>query len=77
MKNAEFLGALEEALEVPAGTIKPEVSLDALGCWDSMAALVFMSLADQKLQLAISGADVQKCKTVQDLIGLLGNKIAD
>jgi acyl carrier protein len=77
MKNKEFLGALEEALEVPEGTLKPEATLDALGCWDSMAALVFMSLADQKLQLAISAADLQKCQTVQDLLGLLGNKITD
>jgi acyl carrier protein len=75
MKTEEFLGALEEAWEVPAGTLKPGDSLDSLGCWDSMAALVFMSLADQKLEVAISGSDVQKCQKVQDLIGLLGNRI--
>jgi acyl carrier protein len=77
MKTTEFLGALEEAWEAPVGTLKLGDSLDSLGCWDSMAALVFMSLADQKLQIAISGAEVQKCKTVQDLVGLLGASVTN
>lgn len=77
MKREEFLAELEEAWEAPAGSLKPTDPLRSLGCWNSMAALVFMSLADQKLQIEIGGADVQKCTTVQDLIGLLGNKISD
>jgi len=76
MNTAEFLGAFEEALEVPAGTIHVDDLLVALGCWDSMAALTFMSLADQKLQVTVSGGQLQECKTVRDLVGRLGDKIA-
>ena len=75
MNTAEFLSAFEEALEVPAGTIHMEDSLAALGCWDSMAALTFMALADQRLQVTVSGGQLQECRTVRDLVGLLGDKI--
>ena len=75
MKAQEFLTALEEALEVPPGTIKPTDALKDLGCWDSMAALIFMALADQKLQVSVSGAEMQSCQTVPDLLSLLGSKI--
>jgi acyl carrier protein len=75
MRIEEFVGALEESWEVPAGTLRPEFPLHSLGCWDSMAALVFMSLADKRLKVNVSGAEVQECKTVQDLIDLVGNTV--
>lgn len=75
MNIEEFLGSLEDALEVQTGTIKPVGLLSELGCWDSMAALTFMALVDQKLSISVSGSQVQGCRTVQDLINLLGDKI--
>jgi acyl carrier protein len=77
MKTTEFLGALEEALEVPPGTIQVEDLLTETGCWDSMAALTFMSLADEKLLVTVSGGQLEECKSVRDLVGLLGDKLAD
>jgi len=76
MNTAEFLGAFEEALEVPPGTLHMDDSLAGLGYWDSMAALTFMALADQELQVSVTGEQLQKCRTVRDLVGLLGDKIA-
>ena len=75
MTKSEFLRALEEALEVPAGSISGSETLAELGCWDSMAALTFLSLADQKLEVTITGSQLQNCKTVSDLLGLLGDKL--
>jgi len=77
MKTHEYITALEDALEVKEGTIKPDLLLTELTCWDSMAALTFMALADQKLQVSVSGSQLQDCRTVRDLIGLLGDKIKD
>jgi serine acetyltransferase/acyl carrier protein len=77
MSTSEFLGALEEALEVPPGTIHVDDLLTDTGCWDSMAVLTFTLLADQKLQVTVSGGQLQECKSVRDLVGLLGDKLAD
>ena len=76
MNTSEFLGELEEALEVPAGTFRLDDLLAASGYWDSMAALTFMALADQRLDASVSGSQLKECKTVRDLVGLLGDKIA-
>lgn len=75
MNTSEFLGILEEALEVPPGTLHAEDSLSESGYWDSMAALAFMALADQELGVSISGEQLKKSRTVLDLVGLLGDKI--
>lgn len=75
MNTTEFLGLIEEALEVPAGTFHVEDSLKESGYWDSMAALTFMALADQELEMSISGEQLKMCRTVRDLINLLGDKI--
>jgi acyl carrier protein len=77
MTAEDFLRQLEDALEVARGSIKLNDSLTDLGCWDSMAALTFMSVADQQLDVSVSGAQIQGCRSVKDLIGLLGNKIAN
>jgi acyl carrier protein len=76
MNTAEFLGLLEEGLELPAGTLRVEDVLKESGYWDSMAALTFMALADQELGMSISGEQLKKCRTIRDLVDLLGDKIA-
>ena len=75
MKSEQFLTDLENALEVQSGSIKLTDSINELGCWDSMAVLSFMALADEKLQVSVSAGDIPNCKTVKDLLGLLGDKI--
>ncbi len=75
MKDTDFLRALETALEIDAHSIAGDEPLDGVGWWDSMAALVFMSLADQELHVTVSGTQLQQCKTVPDLLQLLGDKL--
>jgi acyl carrier protein len=75
MNANDFLRNLEEALEVPKNSINANDALNNLESWDSMAALTFMSLADQKFQVMVSGAQLQNCRSVRDLLGLLGDKI--
>jgi hypothetical protein len=41
-----------------------------------MAALVFISLADEKTGVMVTGAQLQQCRGVPDLLGLLGDKLA-
>ena len=75
MTSAEFLRALENSLEIDSGKIKGDEILDQVGWWDSLGALTFMALADQELKVAIPGTQVQQCKSVPDLLALLGDKI--
>ena len=75
MTLEEFLRELEKEMEIDANSLDVSQALDDVESWDSMSALIFMALADEKLQVAVSGNQVAQCKTVGDLIGLLGDAI--
>ena len=75
MTASEFLRTLEEALEVEQSLLVGPEQLDDLECWDSMSALTFMALADEKLEVELSGEQVLNAKTVNDLLALLGDKL--
>jgi acyl carrier protein len=75
MTTSDFLRALESALELESGSIAGTESLSHLEWWDSLAALTFMAVADQELQVSISGGQLGNCKTIPDLLGLLGDKV--
>ena len=75
MSRSEFLGALEVELEKPEGSLDPSQLLAHVDGWDSMTALLFMALADSRLGLVLSGEQVAKAKTVNDLLALLGDRL--
>lgn len=77
MNIKQFLGLLEESLGVQHGSINLDDTLTASPYWDSMAALTFMSLADQQCHVSVSGEQVQRCVSMRDLIKLLGDKITE
>jgi len=76
MPKCEFLRLFEEALELEPNSISGEETLSAVGWWDSMASLVFMSVADEKCSVTITGAELAKCANVPDLLALLGDRIS-
>ena len=71
METSKKIELLEEMLEVDAGTITPDMSLDDIGEWDSMAALSFIVLMDEEFGKEINGEDIKKLKTVQDLLNIM------
>jgi acyl carrier protein len=73
--TTEFLRTLEQALEIDPGKITGQEALADTEWWDSMAALTFMAVADQELHVTISGAQLQQCKTVPQLLALLDGKL--
>lgn len=75
MTQEAFLRELEEALEIGANSLDEAKALQDVESWDSMSALIFMGLADEKLQVAVTGRQMAECKTVGDLIALLGDAI--
>lgn len=76
MTRQQFLRELEASLEIDAGTLARLQTLEDPTYWDSMSALTFMALADEKLQVTLSGDQVVRCKTVDELLALLGDRLA-
>lgn len=72
MTQAEFLAALEEMLELDAGTLVPDATLDSLDSWDSLAVISFIALVDEHFDRVVAGEDLAKAKTIADLLALTG-----
>ena len=75
MTRAECLRKLEEVMELDVGSLQGGEELQALG-WDSLKILEFLAFADEQFSLSIAPKDVARCKTVDDLIVLLGSHVA-
>ena len=75
MKKSEFLRAFEELLEIDAHSIDGTELLKDVAWWDSLAALVFIGLADEKLEVTVTGTQLQQCNSVPELLAVLGDKL--
>lgn len=77
MTRQEFLSALEEALMIDAGTLVEGLQLADLREWDSLGVVEFQSLADEKLGAEVPPQQITACQTVDELLGLVADKLAD
>lgn len=75
MTKQEFLHALEEAVGADKDSIRGDESLKDLDGWDSMAAISFIAMADERLGTLVEPAKLAACKTVSNLIALFPGKI--
>jgi acyl carrier protein len=75
MNKREFLSLLEEVIEADPGTIKGTETLEELA-WDSLSVLGFIAAMDEQFGLDISPKELSKCKTVSDLMALLGDRVS-
>uniref|UniRef100_Q01X45 Carrier domain-containing protein n=1 Tax=Solibacter usitatus (strain Ellin6076) TaxID=234267 RepID=Q01X45_SOLUE len=74
MTKSEMLRLIEDSLDLPAGTLHENQVLEELSSWDSMAAILFMGVADE-IGIPVSGDQIARSKTVGDLLSLLGDRI--
>jgi acyl carrier protein len=72
MTKQEFLRLLEGQLEVGEGSLNENQALADLEGWDSMAAVLFIALADERLGVSVVGNQIARAKTINDLLSLLG-----
>lgn len=70
MEVQEFLDRTAGILEVPSVT--PETDFRAGPLWDSLTAFALRVMIDQRCGRRISGADIEACKTVSDLMKVAG-----
>lgn len=76
MNKIQFLKAFNELLELEPDTIKGDEVLVSINSWDSLAVLGLIALVDQKFGLVLSPTEINNAKTVNDLVGLLGDRVA-
>ena len=67
--SEKFLKDLKKIINVKKKIIY-KTDLESIG-WDSMMALTFMGLADQKYKKKITANQLIKCKNIQNLIDLV------
>ena len=77
MTKQEFYSHLEQVLEADPGTVMGQESLRDLSGWNSLAVISFIAMVDSTLDISISARDIVGCKTVNDLLGLCGDKITN
>lgn len=75
MTKDQFLRTLESQLGMAPGQLNETQSLAKVEGWDSLAAVVYMAVADEQLGVLVSGDQVAKASTVNDLLLLVGDKL--
>lgn len=72
MDTKDFLLALDELLELPAGTLTGDEELESIDTWDSLAVISFIALVDEKIGTVVDGEPLARARTVKDLMALAG-----
>lgn len=71
METKKKLELLEEMMEMDEGTLNGDEVLEDLEDWDSMTALSFILLLSDEFDKTITGADIKKLQTIQDMMALM------
>ena len=66
----EFLYRAAGVLEVPS--VSPDTDFRTGPLWDSLTAFALRVMIQQRFGKALSAADLEKCKTVADLMAAAG-----
>ena len=66
----EFLDRVAGALEVPS--VSPDTDFRAGPLWDSLTAFALRVMIQQRFGKTLSAAELEKCKTVADLMAAAG-----
>ena len=71
MTKEEFIDLFKEEVEIEE-ELNEESDLTALEEWDSMAAMVVVSIADEHFGVKLSAEEIGKLTKVKDLIEAIG-----
>ncbi|WP_288260235.1 acyl carrier protein [uncultured Prochlorococcus sp.] len=73
-KINNFLENLAEALELQAECLSKDTKLDSIS-WDSLAVISCIALADEFFGVMLSGEELSKAITIEDIINLILEKV--
>ena len=71
MNEKEKLNLLEEIMELDENTLSPDDILEEYAEWDSISALSFIAMMDEKFGKTISGKEVKEFKFVSDALNIM------
>ena len=75
MEIKEFIEKLAEIFDdTDVTTLTPETKFRELEEWSSLSALGVIALADEEFDVELSGNEMKKANTIQELYDLLSNK---
>lgn len=75
MDIKEFTTSFATQFEnIEAESIKEETQFRELQGWDSLTALFIMEMIDEKYNTKVSGDDMRKAQTIQDLFDIVVSK---
>lgn len=73
MEIKEKLALLEEeVLDMAEGELKPEMELEEIDTWDSMAALSLIVLMEEKFSKKLTRDDLRTFVSIQDILDFMG-----
>jgi acyl carrier protein len=75
MTKAKFIEKLGAELGIPPATLLEEALLNSFKAWDSMGHMAVLAMIDAELGCEVPPGALQKCKTVGDLVTLVGSKL--
>lgn len=71
MTEQEKIRLLEETMELEEGTLHMEDVLEDYEEWDSITALAFIALLDERFHKTVAGSKLKELKTVADAAALM------
>lgn len=71
MSIEEKIAMLEEIMELEEGTLTVEMELKELDEWDSIAAISYIALLDEKFNRSISASTINSFKTIKDALSYM------
>jgi acyl carrier protein len=76
MDITTFIGQIENEIdELTPGSLHPETEFTSLKEWSSMHVLILIALIDTEYNVTITGADLQQCKSVNDLFNVVKSRV--
>ncbi|MBO6023313.1 MAG: acyl carrier protein [Bacteroidales bacterium] len=75
MTLEEFVSLFAEQFDdTPAEVFTPETKYSTLDEWGSLVALSVISMVDEEMDKSVSGSELKKCSTIEELYNLIEAK---
>ena len=71
MTQEEKIAMLEEVLEIDNGTLTPDMKLEDVESYDSMAKLTIIVMMDDEFNKKLTGEQIREFVTVKDILDFM------
>lgn len=75
MTKQEFIGLIEDVVEMDRGTLDEREMLFNVTGWDSLAVMSFIAMVDENLEVTLKAPTIADAKSITDLISLVADKL--